>query len=97
MRGGWGRVAAFDTEGQQVGIVFATASPFDTPGRMAELIAWYDAPARRGALHPLLAIGIFAVVFPGGPSLPGRQRPPPPGRDERQDDDWDECQRFPQI
>jgi Fic family protein len=56
-------VAAFDTDGQQVGIVFETASPFDTPGRMAELVAWHDEAARLGALHPLIVIGIFAVVF----------------------------------
>ncbi|MFZ1574329.1 MAG: Fic family protein [Chromatiaceae bacterium] len=56
-------VAAFDIDGQQVGIVFETASPFDTPGRMTELVAWYDEAARLGALHPLIAIGIFAVVF----------------------------------
>ena len=33
-------VAAFDEAGKQVGIVFETASPFDTPQRMSELIAW---------------------------------------------------------
>ena len=33
-------VAAFDEAGKQVGIVFETASPFDTPRRMSELIAW---------------------------------------------------------
>jgi Fic family protein len=33
-------VAAFDEAGKQVGIMFETASPFDTPRRMSELIAW---------------------------------------------------------
>src|SRR3984893_13141055 len=33
-------VAAFDEAGKQVGIVFETASPFDTPRRMSELVAW---------------------------------------------------------
>jgi len=56
-------VAAFDIDGQQVGIVFETTSPCDTPGRMAELVSWYNEAARLGALHPLLAIGLFAVVF----------------------------------
>lgn len=56
-------VAAFDGDGKQVGIVLATASPFDTPGRMAELVAWYDEAARVGVLHPLIAIGLFTVVF----------------------------------
>jgi Fic family protein len=56
-------VAAFDADGKQIGVVFETASPFDTPGRMSELVAWLDESARLGALHPLLAIGIFTVVF----------------------------------
>ncbi|WP_295392947.1 Fic family protein [uncultured Thiodictyon sp.] len=56
-------VAAFDADGNQLGIVFETASPFDTPGRMSELVAWFDAVSRDGELHPLLAIGIFVVVF----------------------------------
>jgi Fic family protein len=56
-------VAAFDADGKEIGIVFATASPRDTPGRMAELAAWRDEATRFGALHPLLVIGIFAVVF----------------------------------
>ena len=56
-------VAAFDAEGNQVGIVFETASPFETPGRMAELVAWFNDSVQDGDLHPLLVIGIFAVVF----------------------------------
>ena len=78
-------VAAFDADGglipSGVGIVFETASPFDTPGRMAELVAWYAEAARLGALHPLLAIGLFAVVFLEIHPYPGRQRPPEPGPD----------------
>jgi hypothetical protein len=68
-------VAAFDTDGTQVGIVFETASPFDTPARMAELVSWYEGAMRLGALHPLLAIGLFAAVFLEVGPLPGRQRP----------------------
>jgi Fic family protein len=55
-------VAAFDADGNQVGIVFETASPFETPRRMAELVDWFR-QAQQGALHPLIAIGIFVVVF----------------------------------
>src|SRR5271166_5977508 len=33
-------VGAFDADGKMIGIVFETASPFDTPQRMTELIAW---------------------------------------------------------
>lgn len=56
-------VAAFDAEGNQIGIVFETASPFETPGRMAELVVWFNDTVQDGRLHPLLAIGIFVVVF----------------------------------
>lgn len=56
-------VAAFDLSGVQIGIVFETATPFDTPGLMAELIEWVKEERQKGELHPLLIIGIFAVVF----------------------------------
>lgn len=56
-------VAAFDEDGRQLGVVFETASPFDTPRLMDELIAWFDAITETKELHPLLAIGIFTVVF----------------------------------
>lgn len=55
-------IAAFDGAGRQIGVVFDTASPFDTPQRMADLIAWHER-AGEGELHPLLTIGIFIVVF----------------------------------
>jgi len=55
-------VAAFDADGNEVGIVFETASPFETPRLMAELVDWFR-QAQQGALHPLIAIGIFIVVF----------------------------------
>ena len=55
-------VAAFDADGNQVGVVFETASPFETPRRMAELVDWFR-QAQQGGLHPLIAIGIFIVVF----------------------------------
>ena len=55
-------VAAFDADGNQVGIVFETASPFETPRRMAELVAWLE-QARQDELHPLIATGVFIVVF----------------------------------
>ena len=34
-------VAAFDPSGVQIGIVFETATPFDTPRLMSELVEWY--------------------------------------------------------
>ena len=56
-------VAAFDENGVQIGIVFETASPFDTPRLMAELVAWVNGERDKAQLHPLLIIAIFVVVF----------------------------------
>jgi len=56
-------VAAFDENGTQIGIVFETATPFDTPRLMAELVHWTNAEREKAVLHPLLIIGIFVVVF----------------------------------
>ena len=56
-------VAAFDQDGKQIGIVFETATPFDTPRLMAEAIAWFDRANSEGHLHPLLNIGIFICAF----------------------------------
>lgn len=56
-------VAAFDADGRMVGVVFETATPFDTPQRMTELVDWYRAVRESGQLHPLLAIAVFVVVF----------------------------------
>ena len=56
-------VAAFDENGTQIGIVFETASPFDTPRLMSELMAWVSVEREKAQLHPLLIIAIFVVVF----------------------------------
>jgi len=56
-------VSAFDADGTEVGIVFETATPFDTPRLMEGLIAWTGAELNDGPLHPLLVIAIFIVVF----------------------------------
>lgn len=56
-------VAAFDENGVQIGIVFETASPFDTPRLMYELVAWVNTERNKNQLHPLLIIAIFVVVF----------------------------------
>ena len=66
-RGAWksapNSIVAFDEAGWQLGVVFETTSPFDTPSRMAELIDWYNAAIQDHDLHPLLLIGVFVVVF----------------------------------
>ncbi|AYM65997.1 hypothetical protein At12D13_48450 (plasmid) [Agrobacterium fabrum] len=56
-------VEAFDEQGESLGIVFETASPFDTPRRMEELITWLNEQGREKRLHPLLVVAIFVVVF----------------------------------
>jgi Fic family protein len=56
-------VAAFDEDGRQIGIVFETATPFDTPRLMRELVDWLTSERSDGRLHPLLVIAVFTVVF----------------------------------
>jgi Fic family protein len=56
-------VGAFDADGKMIGIVFETASPFDTPQRMTELVAWLNEARELRRLHPLLIIAVFIVVF----------------------------------
>ena len=56
-------VAAFDENGDQIGIVFETATPFDTPRLMTELVEWTQQEIEKGQLHRLLIIAVFVVVF----------------------------------
>ena len=56
-------VAAFDENGRQIGIVFETASPFDTPRLMTDLVSWVSDGRAKARLHPLLVVSIFVVVF----------------------------------
>lgn len=56
-------VSAFDTDGQEIGIVFETATPFDTPQLMTELVGWAKSALEEKALHPLLVIALFTVLF----------------------------------
>lgn len=56
-------VVAFDADGQQVGTVFETATPFETPRLMEELLTWFNETIEQRSLHPLITIGIFVVVF----------------------------------
>ncbi len=56
-------IAAFDENGVEVGIVFQTATPFDTPRLMTELVIWVQQKLAAGQLHPLLVIALWVVVF----------------------------------
>lgn len=56
-------VGAFDPDGKMIGIVFETATPFDTPHRMTELVLWLNEAREVRYLHPLLVVAVFIVVF----------------------------------
>ena len=56
-------VEAFDAEGKSLGVVFQTATPFETPMMMEELVGWYNAQVNEEAQHPLLLIAMFVVMF----------------------------------
>lgn len=56
-------VAAFDAAGNELGIIFQTTSPFDTPREMEQLTAWLVKREAQHDLHPILVAGIYIVVF----------------------------------
>ncbi|MEP7242780.1 MAG: Fic family protein, partial [Gammaproteobacteria bacterium] len=47
----------------EIGVVFQTTSPFDTPREMEELVGWATKAIRENALHPLLIVAVFIVQF----------------------------------
>jgi Fic family protein len=56
-------VEAFGPDGESIGIVFETATPFDTPRLMTALVEWTQTNLENGELHQLIVIAIFVVVF----------------------------------
>ena len=56
-------VEAFDQNGRSVGVVFETATPFDTPLMMAALVDWTKSELTADRHHPLLVIAVFVVRF----------------------------------
>jgi Fic family protein len=56
-------VEAFDANGESIGVVFQTATPFDTPRLMTELVRWTQEHFDAKDLHPLIVIAVFVVVF----------------------------------
>ena len=56
-------VGVFDADGNRIGTVFETATPFETPMRMQELMTWWGEARELKRLHPLLAIGVWVVTF----------------------------------
>lgn len=56
-------VEAFGPDGKSLGVVFETATPFETPLWMKEIVDWYNQSIQEETHHPLILIGIFIVVF----------------------------------
>jgi len=56
-------VEAFAPDGKSLGVIFATATPFDTPRLMDELVNWTEQAFEENLLHPLLITAVFNVVF----------------------------------
>ena len=57
------QVEAFAPDGKSLGVVFETATPFETPGWMKDLVEWFNQSVHEENHHPLILIGIFIVVF----------------------------------
>ncbi|VAW87830.1 Filamentation induced by cAMP protein Fic [hydrothermal vent metagenome] len=56
-------VVAKNAQGQEIGVVFETATPFDTPREMEELVKWAAKAINEASMHPLLIIAVFNVMF----------------------------------
>jgi len=56
-------VEAFDENGRSLGVIFHTASPFDTPQMMEALVTWTNQALEDDTYHPLLVIATFVVHF----------------------------------
>lgn len=56
-------VVAKDENGNVVGTIFETTTPFDTPGEMEELVRWVNKAISEKALHPLLIVAVLIVEF----------------------------------
>src|ERR1700736_6744432 len=56
-------VAAFDADGKNLGVVFATTTPFSTPGQMTALIEWTAKALSNQTVHQLIIIAVFIVSF----------------------------------
>lgn len=54
-------VVAYDQDGREVGVIFETTAPFQTPLEMQALVAWMNQALEEKHLHPLLIIAVFVV------------------------------------
>ena len=56
-------IEAFSAEGESLGVVFETTSPFDTPAEMQKLLNWVHESLEDKSYHPLIVVAVFNVVF----------------------------------
>jgi Fic family protein len=56
-------VEAFGPDGESLGVVFQTATPFDTPRLMSQLVEWTRKELKASELHVLIVVAIFIVSF----------------------------------
>ena len=56
-------VVAFDADGKEIGVVFETASPFETALAMEKLVNWLNRTIEDKTIHPLLIVAVFVVSF----------------------------------
>ena len=56
-------VVAYDGEGREIGVIFETTPPFQTPWEMEELVRWTNRALDEKIVHPLLAVAAFVVRF----------------------------------
>jgi Fic family protein len=56
-------VVAYDRDGKEIGVIFETTSPFQTPVEMQQLVQWTTQALIEKPLHPLLVIAVFVVRF----------------------------------
>jgi Fic family protein len=57
------QLVATDAQGNELGMVFETALPVDTPREMEELVRWAAKAIDERSLHPLLVIAVFVAEF----------------------------------
>lgn len=66
-RGSWkthaNHVSAFDADGKEIGVIFQTASPFETPDLIRDLVEWHQRELAAPYYHPLLRVAVFVVTF----------------------------------
>ncbi len=56
-------VIARGKDGIEIGVVFETATPFETPMEMASLVGWAKQAEEDKIIHPLLRIAVLIVRF----------------------------------